>query len=735
MAFPFLRFARRLCAAPEKTADEPLSPPPATPLRARLLSSTVLMPAVLQDARDWLEALWRDTLRPIWDTLVAVWEWMARELPTWLPWINAAFDWWWRNVQALAADVTITHAEGDKPLEVAALAVILVLFTAIPPLALLNLTAGTVDLVAGIGRRGWTLAKLPALLGLLALRVALLPLWVLFAPVRAWAHRPRLNRRAIRDLGTDRLLNGLEALWALRHRKRWFAGTWDRLWLPERKPDPAALIVGRHPWWWFRDRLLWHSGERHMLTVAPSRSGKGVGTVIPNLIVYPGPVVVTDIKGELAIATWARRSQFGPVYILDPFRQTSKARPAVPADARFNPLEWLDPAAPDFTDGLKELAELLVPTDKPEGGPPSWWIEGARSLVAAVVALVVISGPRERVHLGTVWDYLTHEFDECKELLAVSQDPYVRAAWAEWSDRTGEGKGTVITALREAMGWLNSPPVRGCLAGASSFRPDDLKRRGGTVYVCLPPDKLELHGRFLRLVIGYCLKDMTRQLGHQGLPALFMLDEFAHLGTLESVRTALGYAAGFGVRLWPIVQDLGQLQQLYGEHDWERFLSAADVTQIFAVDDLSTQHHVSEKLGKRGVAHKVQNTGTGEGEPTGGGFWGFLRLFGRWSRNRGWHWEYRAVDVMSPSEVKRKTATVPARAYRRHWRKERQILLRKDGWPMLAGKVSHWRMQVFEGLWSTGRLTLGQRAAEGLRLAGAALVGMIRARFRPPPAP
>nr|WP_276592015.1 type IV secretory system conjugative DNA transfer family protein [Sphingomonas sp. GC_Shp_2] len=112
-----------------------------------------------------------------------------------------------------------------------------------------------------------------------------------------------------------------------------------------------GLLIGRDR---KTGKLLRYPGPAHLLTIAPTRSGKGVGTIIPNLLEYPFTVVCIDPKGENARTAARQRGKFGPVHVLDPFGITGLA------PAALNPLDRIDPAGLDVADDCMTLADALV---------------------------------------------------------------------------------------------------------------------------------------------------------------------------------------------------------------------------------------------------------------------------------------------------------------------------------------------------------------------------------------
>jgi len=160
-------------------------------------------------------------------------------------------------------------------------------------------------------------------------------------------------------------------------------------------------------------------------------------------------------------------------------------------------------------------------------------------------------------------------------------------------------RGSVLSSARSQTQWLDSPKMPAVLE-RSDFDLGDLKRKRMTLYLCLPATRMGTHSRWLRLMIMLAIGVMERVKTKPDLPVLFVLDEFPVLGYMESVETAAGLMAGFGVKLWPIVQNIGQLMRHY-KNSWETFVANAGVVTSFGVNDAETLRALSNSLGRTGI--------------------------------------------------------------------------------------------------------------------------------------
>ncbi len=365
--------------------------------------------------------------------------------------------------------------------------------------------------------------------------------------------------------------------------------------------------------------------DRHVVSVAGSRSGKGRSAIIPNLLLWPGSAVVIDPKGENATRTpRIRASRPGHrVAVIDPKRAAD-----VPDDLRvsFNPLDLIDADDDDAIDLAAAIGDAVMVGSG--DGKDIHWTESARQVFEAVLLHVAATRRGGDRSLVTVRSLLMKGAPERAKALTAEFGEEITPFDALWTDMRdcacgteavrdviagaavsvcdmGENeRGSVLSTARRNTKFIDSPWMRECLKGSASraFEIDALKEEpgGATLYVCLPARFIATHARFLRLVLNLILFRMEAQGLEQpacGHPVLFILDEFAALSRMEMIEKAAGLMAGYGVKLWPILQDLGQLKRHYKE-SWETFLANTGMIQFFANADMTTLEWISKRLGQ-----------------------------------------------------------------------------------------------------------------------------------------
>jgi type IV secretion system protein VirD4 len=430
----------------------------------------------------------------------------------------------------------------------------------------------------------------------------------------------------------------------------------------------AGLIVGRENR--KGGQLLRYAGQAHLLTIAPTRSGKGVGAIIPNLLTADRSVLCIDPKGENARITARARSRFGQVYVLDPFDISGQP------SAAFNPLAGLDPDSLDLAEDAALLADALV-HDPPGQVGEAHWNEEAKALIAGLILYVVCGERPETRTLATVRELLTLSPGDFAATLKIMQETMGagglirRAANRHQGKSEREASGVLSSAQRHTH-FLDSARINLTMA-SSDFRFADLKEAKATVFLVLPPERLDAYSRWLRLMVAQAIHDLARSPARPAAPVLFLLDEFAALGRLEPVERAFGLMAGYGLQLWPILQDMHQLWSTYGERAGT-FVSNAGLVQIFNVADVETASWVSKSIGATTMTYQTTGTSTSRGG---------MQLFETKSASVSTHLSRR--ELMTPDEIMRLDSSL-------------EILLRQGEAPVIAAKIRYFDDPAFRNL-------------------------------------
>jgi len=316
-----------------------------------------------------------------------------------------------------------------------------------------------------------------------------------------------------------------------------------------------------------------------------------------------------------------------------------------PPSAAYNPLDQLTPDSLDLGEDAATLTEALV-MDPPGQVTEAHWNEEAKAILGGLIMFCVCHEDRDRRSLATVREYLTLPPDRLKALLELMQDSdeaggLIARAANRFLGKADREAASVLSNAQRHTHFLDSPRIARCLA-RSDFAFSDLRHRITSVFLVLPPNRMDAYSRWLRLLVSQALQDIARDaerphrapeavpalsgapvapLSATGRlkasnptlgPALFLLDEFAALGRLEAVERAMGLMAGYGLQLWPILQDMSQLRDLYGPRA-NTFIANAGVQQVFGVNDFETAKWLSQIIGQETSRFQTDSFKPGDG--------------------------------------------------------------------------------------------------------------------------
>lgn len=339
--------------------------------------------------------------------------------------------------------------------------------------------------------------------------------------------------------------------------------------------------------------------QGHGLMFGATRSGKGVTSIIPALMSYAGSMVVIDPKGENAWITAERRRAMGQrVVILDPWNEVNRRYAGgqpVETVSNFNPLGTLDPADPDFVDEVAGIADAMI---IPRGGNPHW-DDSARDLFGGLAILESETSPG-RGSIRNIRRTLTTSADNLqariKDLTEHHPDSLAITKLARFLDSTDEISSIRSTAMTQTV-FLDSAPLANSMeSGDPPFDLAELATGRVTLYLVLPLDKLQTHGRWLRIILTLAIRAIAKQPTPPAVPVVFLLDEMGTVGPLQAVENAYGLLAGVGIRIVGYLQNLPQLIRDYPS-SWETFFSNASVVQGLAVSDKTTSEYLSDLMG------------------------------------------------------------------------------------------------------------------------------------------
>ncbi|MCR9224180.1 MAG: conjugal transfer protein TraG [Hyphomonas sp.] len=346
---------------------------------------------------------------------------------------------------------------------------------------------------------------------------------------------------------------------------------------------------------WKSDYLR-HNGPEHVMAFAPTRSGKGVGLVVPTLLSWTGSAVIHDIKGENWELTSGWRSRFSTCLRFDP---TDARSP------KYNPLLEVRRGPQEVRD-VQNIADILV---DPEGSLErrNHWEKTAHALLVGVVLHVLyaeddktlsgcaqfLSDPSRSFAATLTRMMRTQHLDDGRVHPVVAQ-----AARELLNKSENERSGVLSTALSFLS--LYRDPVIAKVTSASEWRLADLTDADAPVslYLACPPSDMSRTKPLMRLILNQIGRRLTEELPKPDRrKLLMMLDEFPALGRLDFFETALAFMAGYGVRTFLIAQSLNQIEKAYGPN--HSILDNCHVRVAFATNDERTAKRISDALGAK----------------------------------------------------------------------------------------------------------------------------------------
>lgn len=360
-----------------------------------------------------------------------------------------------------------------------------------------------------------------------------------------------------------------------------------------------GVVLGR-----LDKRYLRHDGPEHVLCFAPTRSGKGVGLVIPSLLTWPGSAIVHDIKGENWQLTSGWRARFGRVLLFDPTNAASAA---------YNPLLEVRRGEREVRD-VQNIADILV---DPEGQLErrNHWEKTSHSLLVGAI-LHVLYAEKDKTLAGVAAFLSDPRRPIAATLTAMMRTPHfgdrphpvvAQAARELLNKSENERSGVLSTAMSFLS--LYRDPVIAAVTRRCDWRIDDLvsDARPLTLYLVVPPSDISRTKPLVRLVLNQIGRRLTEELHNTNRKhrLLFMLDEFPALGRLDFFESQLAFMAGYGLKAFLIAQSLNQIEKAYGQNN--AILDNCHVRVSFATNDERTAKRLSDALGTTTELRAMKN--------------------------------------------------------------------------------------------------------------------------------
>ena len=359
--------------------------------------------------------------------------------------------------------------------------------------------------------------------------------------------------------------------------------------------DCDGVFLGR-----WRGNYLRHAGPEHVMAFAPTRSGKGVGLVVPTLLSWTGSAVIHDIKGENWTLTSGWRSKFSHCLLFDPTNAGS---------ARYNPLLEVRKGAGEVRD-VQNIADILV---DPEGSLErrSHWEKTGHALLVGVILHVLYA--EEEKTLARVASFLSdpsRTFEKTLGLMKATNHlgtkrapkvhPVVAQVARELLNKSENERSGVLSTAMSYLSLYRDPTIA-AVTSTCDWRIADLieAEHPVSLYLVVPPSDISRTKPLIRLVLNQIGRRLTEELESAASAKrhklLMMLDEFPALGRLDFFESALAFMAGYGVRAYLIAQSLNQIEKAYGPNN--SILDNCHVRVAFAANDERTAKRISDALG------------------------------------------------------------------------------------------------------------------------------------------
>lgn len=372
-----------------------------------------------------------------------------------------------------------------------------------------------------------------------------------------------------------------------------------------------GIVVGQ-----MNGKLLRLPGQQFVILAAPTRSGKGVGVVIPNLLDYRESAVVLDIKQENFDLTSGWRKSIGhEIYLFNPFAEDRRTH-------RWNPMTYVSPDPAFRVSDLQSIAAMLYPDGDDKD---KFWVSQARNAFLGFALYLFERREQdpaaENPTLGAVLRLASGDGGELKPYLqGLAQAPFLspqaRTAFSGLLSQADVTFASIIGSFREPLNpWLN--PVLDAATGGDDFDLRDVRRKRMTIYVGIQPNKLAESRLIVNLFFSQLINVNTKvlpqndpSLRHQ---CLLLLDEFTAIGRVDIISKSVAYMAGYNLRLLPIIQSMAQLDAVYGKELSRTIITNHALQIIYAPREQQDANDYSEMLGYTTIRRRARTRSHGQG--------------------------------------------------------------------------------------------------------------------------
>lgn len=354
-----------------------------------------------------------------------------------------------------------------------------------------------------------------------------------------------------------------------------------------------------------KSAFMFFKGAQFVMVVAPTRSGKGVSFVIPNLLLYPNSAVVLDIKQEnWDLTSKYRQEKLGnECFLFNPLATDYRTH-------RYNPLDYISEDENFRVNDVQRIAHMFYPS--PKDGDDIW-VSTSRSLFTGIILMLIETG--EPVNLGNVLDQVSNGDGQkhLKEIMELQEakgtplsDSCIRALNEYVGMDSEKTRAGVVGNFRTSLQLWSNPIVRKATE-TSDFSFHDIRKKKISIYVGVTPNNLDilqpLLNLFFQQLINTNLEELPEQNPEIKHDVLLLMDEFTALGEIPVLMKGVAYIAGYGLRLAPIIQSVDQLRSVYGHENANNFVQNIACYIVFppSKKDTNSAKELSEMIGYRTV--------------------------------------------------------------------------------------------------------------------------------------
>jgi type IV secretion system protein VirD4 len=431
----------------------------------------------------------------------------------------------------------------------------------------------------------------------------------------------------------------------------------------------TAMTLRRDGWFKGKGKILGRFGchilrvddDRHHLIIGPTRSGKGACYVVPNALSHEGSMIVTDLKGEIFRSTAGyRKSRGSQVFLFAPGSERSH---------RYNPLDFIRSDRGDRTTDIQNIAAILVP--EVTESENSIWQATAQQVIAGAISYinesVYYKGHRT---LGEVTSFFNSGVNlQAMMMLIKEREPYLSRftiesfnAYIALSERAAA---SALLDIQKALRPFRNERVVAATA-VTDMDLRALKRRPISIYLAPNVTDITLLRPLIALFVQQTLDTLMLEQTERSAPVYFLLDEFRQLKKMNEITTKLPYVAGYNVKMAFVLQDLKNLDEIYGETSRHSLMGNCGYQLVLGANDQVTAETVSKGLGKRTVRYKTESR--------------TIELMGLHRRTK--IEQLRERDLMMPQEVRQ----MPG---------DKMVILAEGQGPIFADKLRFFRTAPF----------------------------------------